>query len=240
MSLSQLFSATLLLMSSLAGAHPTGEKPASHRLRVQILQDQLVIGYLAEIPNRIISKREEAESGTRLEFLNHLHDELSEGISVRFDDAPLTLSSTAFQPENVRENPRSTALELHLTSPRPGEKGKLEIANSNLSEHHAFFYTELSAEDPIEVNFSSLVTLTDEAGKVDFNGRWSVLESQRNLTVNVSDWRMHDERGPMRTGEELLSQQPRTSGVERILGVLVATGLLLALWRRRARRRKTP
>ena len=50
----QLFIATLLVMSPLAGAHPMGEKPASHRLRVQILQDQLVIGYLAEIPTRLI------------------------------------------------------------------------------------------------------------------------------------------------------------------------------------------
>ena len=216
-----------------------GEKPASHRLRVQILQDQLVIGYLAEVPNRLISEKKNAASDTDLEFFSRLHNELSQGISVRFENVPVTLSHAAFHSEHVRENPRSTALELHLTGPRPGEKGTLEILNSNLSEHHAFFYTELSVEDPIAVKSSSLVTVTGEAEEVDFNGRWNVLESQRNLTIILSDWRMHKERGRMRTGVQLLSKQPRTFGHETTLGLLVASGLLLALWRHRVRRRKT-
>ena len=67
-----LFASTLLLMSSLAEAHPMGEKPASHRLRVQILQDQLVIGYLAEVPNRLISEKKNAASDTDLEFFSRL------------------------------------------------------------------------------------------------------------------------------------------------------------------------
>ncbi|MEC7239682.1 MAG: hypothetical protein VXW32_00450 [Myxococcota bacterium] len=236
----QLFIATLLVMSPLAGAHPMGEKPASHRLRVQILQDQLVIGYLAEIPTRLIVDEREAASETELELFSRLHSELSQGIAAHFQNTPLSLSSSAFQAEDVRQNPRSVGFELHLTSPRPGENGTLKITNANLSEHHAYFYTELIAEDPIAVTSSSLVTVMDGAEEVDFNGRWSVLESQRELTISLSDWRMHEERGPMRTGAALLSRQPRTPGYGKLLSLLVGSSLLLALWRRRIRRLRTP
>ena len=225
----------LFLFGSPSEAHPVGGKPASHRLRVQILQDQLAIGYLAELPQRLLHQHEEDAKHTSIELYKTLHDELSRGITARFEGVSLSLSASEFQPDRVRQNPRSTAFEFHFTGEIPGESGELEIQNTNLDGHHAFFYTEVSAEEPIAVESSSLLLHTADEPTVDFNGRWSVLESHRNLVLRVSNWRMHESRGALRSGADLLNEQNRTSTGLMAWVLLVAAGLLLAIWRIRFR-----
>lgn len=235
----RIFSLALLLLSSLADAHPAGGKPASHRMRVQVLQDQLALGYLAEFPNRLLSQYKNETSSSDLELFEQLHGELSEGIIAQFNGSSLTLESTPFQPENVRQNPRSSAIEIHFTGNPPSEEGRLKIMNRNLPEHHAFFYTELSVEDPISIQSSSLIARSEDGEELDFNGRWSVLESHRDLILSVSDWRVHEKRGSLRTGDAVLPPQRRWTTRIQIFGLLAAAGLLLTLWRRRSQRSQT-
>ena len=225
----------LFLFGSPSEAHPVGGKPASHRLRVQILQDQLAIGYLAELPQRLLHQHEEDAKHTSIELYKTLHDELSRGITARFEGVSLSLSASEFQPDRVRQTPRSTAFEFHFTGEIPGESGELEIQNTNLGDHHAFFYTEVSAEEPIAVESSSLLLHTEDEAPVDFNGRWSVLESHRNLVLGISNWRLHEHRGTLRSGADLLSEQSHSQPSRVAFGLLLTAGLLLAIWRVRFR-----
>ena len=226
----------LLLFELTAGAHPAGGKPASHRMRVQVLQDQLVIAYLAELPNRLLLQHLADHNASGSEGYSDLYRTLSQGISASFQGAPVELSAEEFTPERVRQNPRSTAFEIQFAALRPGEAGDLVIRNANLADQHAFFFTEVSAEDPIALDSSSLLSSTDGQTEIDFNGRWSVLESHRELVLSISDWRMHDSRGSMRKGPMLLTKKKDRSSPEGFwIGVAMA-GAMTILWRRYSRK----
>ena len=193
-----------LLYASVAHTHPAGGKKFSHRLRVQILQDRLEIGYLAEIPNRHLN-REFNTSGLGLEeFLESQHASLSRGILSQFNHEDLALHADEFTSSGIQQGTRSTAFELHFSAPTPGPKGQLLITNTNLQAEHAFFFTQVSVENPIEVLTSSLVEVR-ENGELDYNGRWSMLESHRELRLDLASWERGSPRGELRTGEELFS-----------------------------------
>ena len=181
----------LLLLSSLALAHPMGSDLYGHRTELRLAPGQLEVDYTLEVPTPAMLRDlrrflADAPPGTpESAYGAAFRQELVDGLTLRVDDAPATWRVEQAAPDAARSDPRFVTANLRLSVALPVGARTLQIVDGNLPDEASLYLVDVLASDALQVDACSLWDL-DAAGQIrhDRGGQWRMEEDSRDLRLS--------------------------------------------------------
>lgn len=181
----------LLLISSLALAHPMGSDLYGHRLVLSLGQDRIQADYTVEVPTPAMLRdlrrfMADAPPGTSEDAYGRaFRAELVDGLALRVDERPTAWQVEQETPDPGRADPRFVTARLHLSAAMPEGARTVQVLDGNLPDEASLFLDEVRASDALRVDATSLWD-TDASGEIrhDRGGQWRMEEESRDLRVS--------------------------------------------------------
>lgn len=183
----------LLILSTLALAHPFGSELYGHRLEVRLSGRELRLDYLAEISTldhlrdlRGFAAHSVADDPRPLEerHVERVLDELQGGLKVLADGERLELRRLPASEPSGRGDTRFVSFHLSLLAMLPADARQLNVINTNLPGKPALFHTRLLVTDEVQVDACSLFEVVDGRLARDWSDQWMPREDARELRVS--------------------------------------------------------
>ena len=181
----------LLVLPTVAIAHPYGAAYFGHHLRVTVTRDVVRVEYRAEVPTQQVMREmaehrwEERRSGERADFTGAVLDKLQDGLHVRADGELLALERLPVDPTGSGDATFFLYV-LALEGALPEGASRIDVTNDNFIDKSAYFAAEVLVADDLVVDACSLLDV--DGGRVlkDRTGQWVQDEDLRRITVEVS------------------------------------------------------
>lgn len=181
----------LLLLSTLARAHPMGSDLYGHRLELNLRPEALEADYTVEVPTPAMLRDlrrflAEAPPGTSEDaYGRRFRGELVDGLALRVDDRPTRWEVEQGAPDTGRSDPRFVSAHLRLRAPLPEGARTVQIVDGNLPDEASLFLVDVRASDALRVDACSLWDV-DPEGRIqhDRAGQWRMEEESRDLRLS--------------------------------------------------------
>lgn len=184
----------ILLLVTIARAHPMGSDLVGHRLRVQIDAQEIAVELELEIPTAQVLRelRQLAERSGPLDaaaqkaWMEQRHRDLDNGLLLRIDGRPGPAWTAAAPVQSGVGDERFVAFRRSLRAPLPEGVATINLIDLTEADRPGLFSMELLVAPEVRLEATSLVELREGRAPLDHSGQWRADEAARELRVAMS------------------------------------------------------